>query len=80
MYFGGTIILRGAASEIKEENLSSQELGEFFGFNSAVTLKFGQIPRNLVAVLSCPGVADTQTLLKSANMLQAIMYISVPLV
>ena len=48
---------------------------EFYSTVSAVTLKFGQIPQNLVGVLSCPGVADMQTPLKSANMLQAIMYI-----
>ena len=31
--------------------------------------------QNLVGVLSYPGVADMQTPLKSANMLQMIMYI-----
>ena len=75
MYFGGTIILRGAASYLMEENPSRKDSGEFFGFNFTVTLKFGQIHQNIVGVLSCPGVVDMQTPLKSANMLQAIMYI-----
>ena len=75
MYFGGTTILRGAGRKSIQ-----QRFGCFFWLYinstvSAVTLTFGQSPQNLVGVLSCPGVADMQTPLKSADMLQAIMYI-----
>ena len=79
MYFGGTIILRGAASYIKVENPSSKDSGDFFALilqycfcSDSETRSNSPKPSR---GLSCPGVADMQTPLKSANMLQAIMSI-----